>query len=271
MITYRKEERIPPLAEACIASRSRRFAELLIDVALISFICSIAFCIWLIKTNNLENYGTWLSNPLSPSPEYIALMGKIRILVSLGLFIYYFVCEAFFRGKTFGKLLLHTRTTDIDGNRPSTGAVALRTICRVIPLSELSILFGNYWDKGKIRGNWYDKLSGTYVVKDVLAEKYRSVYGRTRLTRSALASSSTAAPSQSRTGTSPLASRTAPAPAGKPQETAPKAAPTLPDLRAGDRVRHRYAGFETVVTSVLPDGTVSTPQGDFPASHLERV
>jgi len=249
MITYRKEEKVPSLAEACMASRSRRFAEVLIDLAFICFLFIPVAVIYVLK-----------KSPEIPSPEYTAFVQKSQYGGSLFVFLYYFVCEAFFGGKTLGKLILGTRTVTMDGERPDVRAIALRTLCRAIPVVDFSILFGNYWDKGVLRGNWYDKISGTYVVKDSLAAKYRAVYGRTRTTRSSL--EKTPAPSQMKPA------QAVPAPA---QAVPAPEAPKQPDFRAGDKVRHRYAGFQTVVTSVLPDGTVSTPEGDFSPSHIERI
>lgn len=68
--------------------------------------------------------------------------------------IYYFLMEATTQ-RTIGKYLTGTIVVMEDGSRPTTGAIALRTICRLIPFEPLSF-FGT-------RG-WHDSLSKTIVV-----------------------------------------------------------------------------------------------------------
>ena len=82
------------------------------------------------------------------------------------MFLYYFLMEGLL-GKTVGKLILGLRVVDIDGNKPTLGAIALRTACRFIPFEAFSFLFESGWKHHTLRGNLHDKLSKTYVVKDV--------------------------------------------------------------------------------------------------------
>ena len=53
------------------------------------------------------------------------------------------------------------------GNKPTWGALALRTACRFIPLEGLSFIFESGWRHHTLIGNLHDKVSKTYVVKDV--------------------------------------------------------------------------------------------------------
>ena len=81
------------------------------------------------------------------------------------MFLYYFLMEGLL-GKTVGKLILGLRVVDIDGNKPTLGAIALRTACRFIPFEAFSFLFESGWKHHTLRGNLHDKLSKTYVVKE---------------------------------------------------------------------------------------------------------
>lgn len=88
------------------------------------------------------------------------------VMSSVVVFFYYFLTEGFF-GKSVGKMFLGLRVVDINGEAASMGAIALRSLCRLIPFDPLSFLFGNEWTKeGKLKGNWHDQLSGTYVVSE---------------------------------------------------------------------------------------------------------
>ena len=80
------------------------------------------------------------------------------------MFLYYFIMEANC-GKTVGKMILGLKVVDRDGNQPSSGKIASRTLCRFIPFDNFSFLLGNGWDRdGYFGGNWHDQLSNTYVV-----------------------------------------------------------------------------------------------------------
>lgn len=79
-------------------------------------------------------------------------------------FLYYFIMENAC-GKTVGKMILGLKVVDRDGDQPSSGKIALRTLCRFIPFDSFSFLFGNGWTKyGSLGGNWHDQWSQTYVV-----------------------------------------------------------------------------------------------------------
>ncbi len=80
-----------------------------------------------------------------------------RLLVLAISFGYYATAELLFR-RTVGKALLHTLVVTADDDKPGTGRLLLRTLCRFLPLEPLSLLFSR-------RGlGWHDTLSGTKVV-----------------------------------------------------------------------------------------------------------
>lgn len=101
----------------------------------------------------------------------IGLTGAVEItnatsylIAFVVMFLYYFIMEATC-GKTVGKMILGLKVVDRDGNQPSAGRIALRTLCRFVPFDNFSFLFGNGWDKdGGLGGNWHDQWSHTYVV-----------------------------------------------------------------------------------------------------------
>lgn len=70
---------------------------------------------------------------------------------------YYFVFEVT-TSRTLGKLLTGTRVVDEYGHVPTTGQIAGRTLCRLIPFEAFSFL-------GKPTRGWHDSIPNTYVVK----------------------------------------------------------------------------------------------------------
>lgn len=90
--------------------------------------------------------------------------------------VYYFVCEAFCNGRTLGKLITGLRVVDIDGNRPSVGKIAIRTLCRLIPFDYLSFFSTDKWSSEEnLDGFWHDSLSKTYVVRVKMIAKYKEL------------------------------------------------------------------------------------------------
>lgn len=74
---------------------------------------------------------------------------------SLGFF-YYVVLEATV-GRTVGKLLTRTRVVDAGGRKPSTSAIVMRTLCRLIPFEFVSFLL--------TENGLHDAASSTRVVR----------------------------------------------------------------------------------------------------------
>jgi uncharacterized RDD family membrane protein YckC len=74
-------------------------------------------------------------------------------------FLYYFILETV-TGKTLGKMITRTKVVDVNGQKPGTSAIALRTLSRLVPFEPFSF-FGN-----PPRG-WHDRWSKTWVVKEL--------------------------------------------------------------------------------------------------------
>lgn len=100
----------------------RRIAAGLIDVGLLL----ILFIVFAVTIGDSE------SHKGSGSTSGSASLSGGPFFVYLGLvLVYYFVLEAAV-GATVGKLLLGLRVVGSDGDRPSTGAIALRTLLRIV-------------------------------------------------------------------------------------------------------------------------------------------
>ncbi len=84
--------------------------------------------------------------------------GVPEFMLGVGIyFFYYFVMEAA-TGRTFGKFITGTKVVDADGNPPTLGQVAGRTLCRMIPFEPLSFC-------GTPARGWHDSIPKTYVIK----------------------------------------------------------------------------------------------------------
>lgn len=87
---------------------------------------------------------------------------SLLIGVNIGIltyFLYYLTLEALW-GITIGKLIMGLQVVDADGNKPSIGAISIRTLCRFIPLDPISFCFCG-WNSAC----WHDSLSKTYTVR----------------------------------------------------------------------------------------------------------
>ncbi|MBC7921598.1 MAG: RDD family protein [Ferruginibacter sp.] len=87
---------------------------------------------------------------------------EIDTIKVLGLpvyFLYYFSLETLL-GKTVAKFLTKTVVVNREGSRPGWRNVAIRTLCRYIPLEVFSGLIS---ESGR---PWHDTLSGTRVVSE---------------------------------------------------------------------------------------------------------
>lgn len=74
-----------------------------------------------------------------------------------GFFVLYYILFEGFTGVTPAKLLTETRTVNTDGSPLSFGRAVGRSVCRLIPLEQLTFLGGN----GRPRGlhDWIPKTS----------------------------------------------------------------------------------------------------------------
>lgn len=91
----------------------------------------------------------------------------VSLFLGLGAFVimfvlYYFIMESTV-GKTVGKMALGLRVVDVDGNKPDVRAIAIRTLCRLVPFEAWSFVLGG-WENHELKFHWHDRFSKTYVV-----------------------------------------------------------------------------------------------------------
>lgn len=130
-------EQKPEVLDALpLAGRGRRFLTFVIDYLAISGILTAIGAI-----NQL------LGVVLDRSVEGALLLGFL-----IGFYLFF---EGIW-GKTPGKFVLGTMVLTGAGKRPSFNVVMIRTLCRFIPLEQLSFL----GDEG-----WHDMISDTKVVR----------------------------------------------------------------------------------------------------------
>ncbi|XZE20010.1 RDD family protein [Pirellulaceae bacterium SH449] len=128
-----------------VAGKGARFVNLLIDSAVyyaISFAAGVVIA-------------------LSSSEAFLDYLEKVpNFLLGLPIYFgYYFTLEAT-TGRTLGKMATGTMVINEQGQPPSPGQVAGRTLCRLIPFEAFSILFASSEPRG-----WHDSIPKTYVVK----------------------------------------------------------------------------------------------------------
>ena len=81
-----------------------------------------------------------------------------RIFILFLFFLYYTIFESL-TGKTLGKYLTKTKVVNPDGKKPVWTRVLLRSLCRLIPLDQISFLFD-------FKSGWHDTLSKTIVIEE---------------------------------------------------------------------------------------------------------
>ena len=139
-----------PTVEWTSATTGQRFSNYLIDLVAF-YLIFIAMAILLGVGLELTGNSAWL--------ETVDSMGAIanRLLGMLLLATYYFIVEVATTGRTVGKLFTRTRVVMEDGSELTTKAVALRSLCRLIPFDAFSFLGGG--------SGWHDRFSKTMVVQ----------------------------------------------------------------------------------------------------------
>ncbi len=100
-------------------------------------------------------FGIFLKLPLDIDKNFNFKVDNLSVEVNLSLiFLYYLIMEST-RGQTIGKMITRTIVVNRYDEPPSWGEIALRTLCRMIPLEALSFLPNGI--------GWHDRLSHTYV------------------------------------------------------------------------------------------------------------
>jgi uncharacterized RDD family membrane protein YckC len=143
------------------ATFGQRFTNWLVDAVAQIVIMFIALLIITAIAQNNGNKTIITYLLLNPIGQY-TFVTCIRL-------VYYNVFEVFF-ARTVGKWVSNTIVVDVNGNQPDHQTILVRTLCRLIPFYELSML-------GIPTRGWHDSISKTYVVnKKMMDEKKHLFY-----------------------------------------------------------------------------------------------
>lgn len=137
------EAGVEPDVEGRLASKERRFANLLLDsfifgipMGILEFIFAEVLNAYGYDGTFFERHRDWIIYP-----EF---------------FLYYFCSECLF-GTTLGKKITRTKIVTVDGRKPSLRQCLIRSIVRFVPFEPLSFYFGRPI-------GWHDSWSGTRVI-----------------------------------------------------------------------------------------------------------
>lgn len=64
---------------------------------------------------------------------------------NINCFIYYYLMENFFNGRTVGKYITGTKVISIDGAQPTSKQIIYRSLARIVPFDSLSFFGTNGW------------------------------------------------------------------------------------------------------------------------------
>jgi uncharacterized RDD family membrane protein YckC len=127
-----------------LAGAGQRFLNYLIDLIVIYVLIFLLAMIFALQLYQLT---------LNDSVEERQL--KLELIGFLFFFVYYFICETAFKGRTIGKFVTGTKAVNEDGTEITAKTALLRTLCRMVPFEPFSAFGGH---------PWHDKWTKTYVV-----------------------------------------------------------------------------------------------------------
>lgn len=132
-----------------LATKKQRLINAVTDTAItvIFYLLVLLLIVLLYKLGDIEGPMFWLTH-VNGLENYLLFM--------IVAFLYYVVCEAC-AGATLGKFITHTKVLTEEGQKPSFGAVVIRSLARLIPFEGFSFI-------GEYSIGWHDQLSKTVVV-----------------------------------------------------------------------------------------------------------
>lgn len=142
------ETQEPVLLELVPASRGKRFANLIIDIAgFYAFLLAVMSAIGFTAPNFLERW---------KAGQGLAFGTNLVVF-----FLYYVICEGLTM-RSPGKFLTGTKVVSFDGGVPGFGQIAFRTILRHLPFEWLPLF--SEGEDGIPGLPLHDRWSGTLVV-----------------------------------------------------------------------------------------------------------
>lgn len=127
-----------------VASKGQRFGTLIVDYIVYFTISAIA--------------GAFIGLAFGHAGVQY-LRGPGRFVVSISIFLIYYIGFESAFGRTPGKFALGTRVVTASGDAPSLGQVIGRSFARMIPFEAFSILFSD------TNSGWHDTMPKTKVVR----------------------------------------------------------------------------------------------------------
>jgi len=126
-----------------LASKTRRFGTFVVDYAIYYLLCGLAAVVVILTLGEQ------------------AVDGNRAYLISLPMFLVYYIGFEGTVGRTPGKLIFGTRVVTNAGGEPSFGQAIGRTLSRFIPFEPFSVLFST---DGEAIG-WHDSIARTKVIR----------------------------------------------------------------------------------------------------------
>lgn len=143
------------ITDEVLATRWQRFANYLIDLVIqyiFGFIIGVTVTI--LEEMGIGRAGSWLAT--MNFLQQFAFGAAVLVL-------YYFTMEVFTQ-RSIGKFITGTKVITDEGDKPDSGFIIRRTLCRLIPFEAFSFF-------GSPGTGWHDTISGTVVVD---AKKYEA-------------------------------------------------------------------------------------------------
>ena len=148
----------PEAITRSVASKGRRFANMLIDTVVIYImIFAGAFLLGVVFPGMIDGFASAMDHPLWS-----------RLFGAFMFFLFYFVMEWGTKGKTIGKLITNTRVVMDDGSPLTLATIARRSASRLVPFEAFSFL-------GSSERGWHDRWSDTAVVYVPALDSLRSM------------------------------------------------------------------------------------------------
>lgn len=135
-----EEEKVQPAI--IFPSIMKRFLNFGLDLIIINTILDLIFFNYEFDEQSMIQ---------NPDPSIIIPLFLIQTIV---IFCYFFIFEGLFQ-RTPAKFITNTLVIMRDGSKPGLKDIAIRTLCRFLPLEALSYKSGTWW---------HDRLSKTVVV-----------------------------------------------------------------------------------------------------------
>jgi uncharacterized RDD family membrane protein YckC len=135
-----------------LASKGKRFANLLIDDLIIYVVCAVVAVNFF-----FPSVAATYRNPEQEANASVAFLWHFVLIWYIVKFLYYLIFERFAKGRTLGKLCTRTRAVIYEDRSELTDSkVFVRTLCRLIPF-EIFSGFGI---------PWHDSITRTTVVSE---------------------------------------------------------------------------------------------------------